>query len=123
MKSFVKVALTAAALLGMFAGATPATAAPKVRIALIVESTVDDKGWCQSMHDAILAVQKKMGAGAMEYSHSEKMKPVDAGSAARQYASKGFDIIICHGAQYKNCLLYTSPSPRDRTRSRMPSSA
>ena len=25
--------------------------------------------------------------------------------------------------QYPNCLLYTSPSPRDRTRSRMPSSA
>ena len=25
--------------------------------------------------------------------------------------------------QYKSCLLYTSPSPRDRTRSRMPSSA
>ena len=24
---------------------------------------------------------------------------------------------------YKNCLLYTSPSPRDRCRSRMPSSA
>ena len=24
---------------------------------------------------------------------------------------------------YANCLLYTSPSPRDRTRSRMPSSA
>ena len=26
-------------------------------------------------------------------------------------------------AMYKACLLYTSPSPRDRTRSRMPSSA
>ena len=25
--------------------------------------------------------------------------------------------------QFSNCLLYTSPSPRDRTRSRMPSSA
>ena len=25
--------------------------------------------------------------------------------------------------EYKVCLLYTSPSPRDRTRSRMPSSA
>ena len=24
---------------------------------------------------------------------------------------------------FNNCLLYTSPSPRDRTRSRMPSSA
>ena len=27
------------------------------------------------------------------------------------------------GAIFKICLLYTSPSPRDRTRSRMPSSA
>ena len=27
------------------------------------------------------------------------------------------------GKQFNNCLLYTSPSPRDRTRSRMPSSA
>ena len=26
-------------------------------------------------------------------------------------------------AEIKGCLLYTSPSPRDRTRSRMPSSA
>ena len=26
-------------------------------------------------------------------------------------------------ARIQNCLLYTSPSPRDRTRSRMPSSA
>ena len=25
--------------------------------------------------------------------------------------------------EFNNCLLYTSPSPRDRTRSRMPSSA
>ena len=27
------------------------------------------------------------------------------------------------GPQFNDCLLYTSPSPRDRTRSRMPSSA
>ena len=29
---------------------------------------------------------------------------------------------ICYALSYA-CLLYTSPSPRDRTRSRMPSSA
>ena len=28
-----------------------------------------------------------------------------------------------YNGQLYNCLLYTSPSPRDRTRSRMPSSA
>ena len=30
---------------------------------------------------------------------------------------------IARGDMIYNCLLYTSPSPRDRTRSRMPSSA
>ena len=38
------------------------------------------------------------------------------------YASK--DGRMCnHSGIYLGCLLYTSPSPRDRTRSRMPSSA
>ena len=32
-------------------------------------------------------------------------------------------IFIVNEEQLSNCLLYTSPSPRDRTRSRMPSSA
>jgi basic membrane protein A len=104
MKSCFKVALTAASLFGLFGGTAQAAPTAKVRIALIVESTVDDKGWCQSMHDAIVSVQKKYGVALVEYSHSEKMKPVDAGSAARQYASKGFDIIICHGAQYNNLV-------------------
>ena len=33
---------------------------------------------------------------------------------------EGLDLLL---NAYKDCLLYTSPSPRDRTRSRMPSSA
>ena len=33
------------------------------------------------------------------------------------------DVCEVCGAWYEACLLYTSPSPRDRTRSRMPSSA
>ena len=32
-------------------------------------------------------------------------------------------VVLAILAGYSNCLLYTSPSPRDRTRSRMPSSA
>ena len=32
-------------------------------------------------------------------------------------------IINSFTAKFNGCLLYTSPSPRDRTRSRMPSSA
>ena len=35
----------------------------------------------------------------------------------------GLDGSIHQGDPWHTCLLYTSPSPRDRTRSRMPSSA
>src|SRR5512145_2142399 len=101
MKKLLAAILAAVAL----GGAAYAAPASKVRIALIVESTVDDKGWAQAMHDAIVAVQKKYGPALVEYNYSEKMKPVDAGSAARQYASRGFDIILCHGAQFKNLVL------------------
>ena len=38
--------------------------------------------------------------------------------------SEGFDTLSNMVEElFKSCLLYTSPSPRDRTRSRMPSSA
>ena len=75
-----------------------------VKVALIIENTIDDKGWCQAMHDGIIAAQKQL-PGRIEYSYTEKMKPVDAGSAARQYVAQGYDIIIAHGAQYKNLIL------------------
>ena len=44
---------------------------------------------------------------------------VGAGADAADYKL----ISICHKGDIIVCLLYTSPSPRDRTRSRMPSSA
>ena len=33
------------------------------------------------------------------------------------------EVVFDAEARHRDCLLYTSPSPRDRTRSRMPSSA
>ena len=48
----------------------------------------------------------------------------NTGAAPAKCAVCGIRRCICP-AQYwaRDCLLYTSPSPRDRTRSRMPSSA
>ena len=37
--------------------------------------------------------------------------------------AEALEQITSVGSQREGCLLYTSPSPRDRTRSRMPSSA
>jgi basic membrane protein A len=75
-----------------------------VKIALIIENTIDDKGWCQAMYDGLIDAQRQL-PGRIEFSYSEKMLPVDAGSAARQYAAQGYHIIIGHGAQYKNLIL------------------
>jgi basic membrane protein A len=76
-----------------------------VKVALIIENTIDDKGWCQAMYDGLVAAKAQLGAGKLDFSYSEKMLPVDAGSAARQYAAQGYDIIIAHGAQYKNLIM------------------
>ena len=101
--------LTLASSAVFAAGSSEAAPAAKadsnvVKIALIIENTIDDKGWCQAMHDGILEAQKAL-PGRIEYVYSEKMKPVDAGSAARQFVSQGYQIIIGHGAQYKNLML------------------
>ena len=54
----------------------------------------------------------------------EPNKLYEAVSALRNY---GFNYLQCQGGYDegpgKNCLLYTSPSPRDLSTSRMPSSA
>ena len=45
------------------------------------------------------------------------------GESCNKYLKQDFNIIITGREAYKSCLLYTSPSPRDRQKSRMPSSA
>ena len=47
-------------------------------------------------------------------------------SAGTTYTFRGKQIevkLLQHNDDFKGCLLYTSPSPRDTERSRMPSSA
>ena len=54
---------------------------------------------------------------------------VGAGGIGTQLAKdlseseKDLDVILCGRQSEFNCLLYTSPSPRDSNLSRMPSSA
>ena len=66
--------------------------------------------WTVAMREEI---ERRMGIRAMEaYGLTELCGPGIA-----------FDCEAQDGLHINDCLLYTSPSPRDRTRSRMPSSA
>lgn len=75
-----------------------------LKIGLIIENTIDDKGWCQAMYDGLVQAQEEM-PGAFTFQVAEKQAPVDAGSMARQFVADGYDLIIAHGAQYKNLVL------------------
>ena len=107
MKRLLAMTIVLVMAFGLFASGSSESAADDgtFKIALIIENTIDDKGWCQSMHDGITQAIAAMPDKKIEYSYSEKMLPVDAGSIARQYVADGYDLIIAHGAQYKNFVL------------------
>lgn len=82
----------------------------KIRIALILPSTIDDLAWSQSMYDGIKAVQAEMGEDQLELAVSENLwNPVDAAAAIRDYAENGYNLVIAHGAQYQNSLFEIAP--------------
>ena len=69
-------------------------------------------GWSSLISDTIVGVARKQHAF------------VDL--EGNRYVAIGTDkflLLYFEGQLFDICLLYTSPSPRDRTRSRMPSSA
>lgn len=103
----VLVVLFVLAPLAVFAsGASEASGAEadgQYKVALIIENTIDDRGWCQSMHDGILGAMEAL-PGKIHYEYSERMTTVDAESIARQYIADGFDLIIAHGSQYRNMV-------------------
>ena len=66
--------------------------------------------------------------GMVDFSGSEvcvnlSMVPAKLGDYVLVHAGMAIQIVKKDEAKNWICLLYTSPSPRDRTRSRMPSSA
>ena len=71
----------------------------------------------------LLSNLDKFGS-AMPYSAIQKaLKSTDRVTLYRTLQTLSDKGIIHKAAHIDNCLLYTSPSPRDRQKSRMPSSA
>jgi basic membrane lipoprotein Med (substrate-binding protein (PBP1-ABC) superfamily) len=85
-------------------GAQPA-GGEKFRVAVVMPSAINDVAFSQSMYNALLAIQKEVGADNFEIKYSENMfKVPDATAAIRDYASQGFNLVIAHGSQYKGSV-------------------
>ena len=66
-------------------------------------------------HDNIYLLKKKMA--------EEFLNQISAKCSVIIIGAGQAGLSIAHSLQKKGCLLYTSPSPRDLSTSRMPSSA
>lgn len=107
MKIFKGILLVIAMLTMM---TTASFAAQKVKIALVIPSTIDDLAWSQAMYEGIKGAQAELGKDNLTFEVSERLwNAVDAGAAIRQYAMKGYNIIIAHGAQYQSVLTEIAP--------------
>lgn len=116
MKKFawlLTLVLALSLVLSACGAGAPATAAPveKFRVAVVMPSAINDLAFSQSMYDALLRVQTDMGGpDKFEIVYSENMFVVDdAAAAIRDYATKGYNLVIAHGSQYGSSLQEIAP--------------
>lgn len=104
------VAMLATACATAAPTATQAPAKP-FRIAVIMPSATTDLAFSQSMYSALIKVQTAMGGpSALEIAYTDNLFNVpDATAAIRDYASKGYDIVIAHGSQYGSSVQGIAP--------------
>ena len=82
------------------------------------------KHWEEGGHDKLCRKIRKGGGAELYNANTQYAAAVAVAAEKCAEDTKGQTCYICTQAlHWKTCLLYTSPSPRDMRRSRMPSSA
>jgi len=71
----------------------------------------------------VLTLVLVMGLSSFAFAADNEASAVQTGDGNAAHITQEGDSQYAEIIQTGDCLLYTSPSPRDRTRSRMPSSA
>jgi basic membrane protein A and related proteins len=119
IRSSVSIVFAGLAVLALLAGCAPvapqpaaATAVPaapvaeKAKIAVLMAVSCDDSGWGTPGCEGVKQAAQKHG---LEYSISEKVAIADAEAAVRDYAARGYNLIIGHGFQYGDAIKIVAP--------------
>ena len=85
------------------------------------ENAVDEDDWAAAMAEQ--AIAESTAAAPAAVPAAAQIFQNFGGDPAKGSVMNELDMILDIPVQITVCLLYTAPSPRDRTRSRMPSSA
>lgn len=78
-------------------GATGEKTAADVKIVLLLPGEINDQGWNASNYAGVVACNEKLGT-SMEY--VEAVQEADFESTFREYAERGYDIIMAAGSQF-----------------------
>ena len=104
--------------------ATPPLAVTSIPApAAVATDRADGAPYLLTSHDVVARVRR--WSGERRIGHTGTLDPMASGVLVLclGLATRLVEYYQAAPKQYYACLLYTSPSPRDRTRSRMPSSA
>lgn len=77
---------------------------PSARIAVILPGIKNDLSWGQSLSAALERLKARTPGLEVAYSESQ-FNVTDAAASIRDYAARGFDLVICHGTQYSNAMM------------------
>ncbi len=89
---------------------TAEVAADKPKVAMLMAVSCDDSAWGTPACEGLKEVAGKYG---LEYSISERVAIADAEAAIRDYASRGYKLIIGHGYQYGDPINIVAPEYLD----------
>lgn len=84
----------------------PASALKKARVGLILPSPISDPAWSGPAYEGLQDSKNKFG---VEISHVENVQPPEFEDSFREYAARGFDLVIGHGDQFMETVLKVAP--------------
>lgn len=80
----------------------PAAPAKAVKVALVLPGVISDAGWNASAYKGVMTAKEELG---VEVAYSESVAMPDFEATFRDYASKGYDIVIGHGSEFGDAAL------------------
>jgi basic membrane lipoprotein Med (substrate-binding protein (PBP1-ABC) superfamily) len=94
------LAFIAAALLVIACGEEPEPPPePGFQVALLTPGSIRDAGWNQSAYEGLMAIWEQLQA---EIAHQETRTPQEFEAGFRDFAARGFDLVIGHGFEFQD---------------------
>lgn len=71
----------------------------KVKVALVLPGKINDAGWNAAAYNGLMQAEELYD---IETAFSESVTLVEQESTIRDYANRGYDLILCHGNEYED---------------------